>query len=419
MKRRYELAKFDFSEADAIGEHLSAMAEKGWQLDRAGPYLWGYRKAPPQKLRYAIGYLPGPHSSAPLPPEDLAAFRDLYQAAGWDFAADWYFVQIFCTDREDVTPPDTDERVKLYALRRSVGKQMWINVVLAALIALLLGVAVSAFLRNPMPFLSTNTALLAPWLLFAAFLSIAVPIIRYWIWSHRAARAVQAGKPCPRMGKRHRRFWNGVMWLMILLFVAAVISDAVTTTGALWNGLRFVVWMGGLMSLNSLLGRIRRRGGTRGGFWAVWCFGLIVFLVVYLNLPEGRSSRIVSPEELTLSAQDLGYSVEDDEFCMLRVSESVLLRYAHGQDFWDEDSVQYTVYEPKTDWMWDICREDAESYLIWEPLSDGIWISTEDGIYHAPALSYLIETESVLIRLHTPEFLDENQLATVISLLTP
>ena len=143
MKRRYELAKFDFSEADAIGEHLSAMAEKGWQLDRAGPYLWGYRKASPQKLRYAIGYLPGPHSSAPLPPEELAAFRDLYQAAGWDFVADWYFVQIFCTDREDATPPDTDERVKLYALRRSVGKQMWINVVLAALIALLLGIAAS------------------------------------------------------------------------------------------------------------------------------------------------------------------------------------------------------------------------------------------------------------------------------------
>ena len=418
MNRRYELSKFDFSEADAIAEHLEAMAAKGWQLDRAGPYLWGYRKAAPQSLRYAVGYLPGPHSAAPLPAEDLAAFRGLYEAAGWHFVTDWYFVQIFCAEPGHATPPDTDERVKYFALRRSIGKQIWISVLLAALIALLMGITISAFCRNPLLFCSTNTFLLGPWILLAGLIAVVAPVVRYGFLSRRALRAVNTGHDCPRLGKRHRRFRDAVLWLIILLFTAAIVSDAVTTTGAGWKALRYAVWVAGFMGLMAL-NDWSRRTNDRWFFWIVAIAGLTVFLIVFLNLPRGAESRQVSREELPLSAQDLGYDTEEDVFNMLGVSESVLLRRVNGQSHWDWDSVQYTVYEPKADWLWDACRQDAESYLIWEPLADGIWISTEDAIYHMPALSYLIETDSVLIRLHTPQLLDETQLATAIALLSP
>ena len=186
MKRRYELSKFDFSEADAIGEHLSAMAEKGWQLDRAGPHLWRYQRCQPQKLRYALGYLPGIHTTAPLPQDKVDAFRALYEAAGWRFLTEWYFVQVFVTDDPGAVAPDTDEAVKLEALRRSVGKQMWLNVLMAALIALLMGLLIAASLRNPLTFLSSNSILVLPWILLLVILAETAPMIRFFFWKRRA-----------------------------------------------------------------------------------------------------------------------------------------------------------------------------------------------------------------------------------------
>lgn len=417
MKRRYELARFDFSEADAIAEHLSAMAAKGWQLDRAGPYLWGYRKAEPQKLRYAVGYLPGIHSAAPMPPEELAAFRELYRAAGWRFAAEWYFVQLFCTDRADATPPDTDEQVKYDALRCSIGKQIWINALLAALMALLFGLALLAMRRNPLAYLSTNTTLAAPWLLLAACLSLASPIVRHALWSRRAARAIRAGGRCPRLGKRCRRLWSGVLWLVILLFAAAVISDAVTTTGAVWNLLRFAVWMGGFMALNSLNGWMRRRGGSRDTFWLVFAAGLIVLLIVYCNLPDGSRAGWVSPRELPLSSQDLGLPAEEDEICRLRVSESFLLKHVDGGELSGESQLSYDAYYPAAGWVRGFCRKELGG-PGWEPLSDGVQIRTRTGGSGTRA-AYLVETPEAILVLYSPEALDEGQLATAISLLAP
>lgn len=173
------------------------------------------------------------------------------------------------------------------------------------------------------------------------------------------------------------------------------------------------------MAIASLTGWVRRRGGSRGTFWAVWAVGVVVFLIVYLNLPEDHRSITVPREELPLSVEDLGYDAESDATCTLQTFQSVLLRRTIGREQFGDDSLYYTIYEPKTAWLRDICREDAESYLIWEPYADGIWIATEDELYHMPYLAYLIETEEALIYLSPLEPLDTDQLAAAISLLNP
>lgn len=418
MKHRYELARFDFSEADAIADHLSAMAAKGWQLDRTGPYLWGYRKTAPQKLRYAVGYLPGIHSAAPSNPDEVGAFRSLYEAAGWSFVTEWYFVQIFSTGDPGAVAPDTDETVKLEALRRSIGKQIWFNVLFAALLALLLGLSVWAGYRDPPAALSSNTALAAPWLLLAALAATAAPILRFQGWKRRAKRALADGGICPPLGRRHRRFWDGVLWLLLLLFAAAVISDACTTTGAAWGALRFAVWMGGLMALSSLNGWIRRRGGSRGVFWAVFALGFMIFAIVYWNLPNGSDTGWVSLRELPLSSQDLGYDAEDDEICRLKVSQSVLLKHVDAGELSGESQLSYDVYHTRAGWVYDLCLAEVRQYTDWEPLAGGIWIHPYENDGYAGA-SYLVVTPGTIIVLYPPEPLDDGQLATAISLLAP
>lgn len=418
MRYRYETAKFDFSEADAISAHLAGMAAKGLFLDSTGAYLWRYRKGDPRTLRYAVGYLPGMHSAAPLPPEDLDAFRNLYEAAGWHFVTDWYFVQIFVTDDPDAVAPDTDERVKLEALCRSVGKQQRLNLISAGVMALLLVLLFLAVSRNPLALYATNSALAAPWLLTAACLSSLIPILRFQLWKRRARKALVDGGVCPPLRYRFRRTRNAVLWLVILLFAAAVIADACTSTGGGWQALRFLFWICGYGALVSLLNRVRRRSGNSGIYWAVFAIGFILFYVAYLSIPDGQEASQVSREALPLSIQDLGYSTDDAGFCRLTVSESVLLRRMTANDLADGYRLSYDVYQTSVDWVYDLCLQKAKQRSDWEPLAEGIWIYSYEYEEYVGA-SYLVVIPDTVLLLSPPDPLDEEQLETAISLLIP
>lgn len=417
MRHRYESSRFDFSEADAISEYLTAMAEKGWQLDRAGPYLWRYRKAKPRKLRYAIGYLPGIHSALPLPPEKTEAFRALYEAAGWTFVTEWYFVQIFAAEDPAAVAPDTDETVKLEALRRSVGKQLWANVFMAAFIALLLGLTVWAGCRQPLVYFSSNTTLVLPWVLLVVILTEIAPLFRFLFWNHRARRALSEGGVCPPLGHRFHRVESAALWLVLLVFAAALISDGITNTGATWTGLRLLVWVAGLMVLNSFHAWVQRHSGSKGVSWAVLAVGLFAFLILYLNIPDGADAKLVSQQALPLSSLDLG-SQSPSEFCLLDDSRSVLLRHVDVQELSGTSQLSYDAYYPATDWIRDLCRSELEVFGDWGPESNGIRMAfLNNGEYSY--IRYLIETPEALILLYPAEPLDEGQLETVISRLIP
>ena len=52
----YRWNTFQLYDYRGVEEHLSAMAAKGWRLEKAGNQLWTYRRAEPAKVRYAVTY---------------------------------------------------------------------------------------------------------------------------------------------------------------------------------------------------------------------------------------------------------------------------------------------------------------------------------------------------------------------------
>lgn len=418
MRYRYEGSRFDFSEADAIAEHLAAMAEKGWQLDQAGPHLWRYRKAAPQKLRYAVGYLPGIHSAAPLPAEEVGTFRALYEAAGWNFVTEWYFVQIFATADPDAVAPDTDESIKLEALRRSVGKQLWSNWLLVALFALMLSILIGTSRQNPLFYLSSNTTLVVPWFLLVVILVEIAPVFRFLFWKRRAQKALAEGGVCPPLRRCFRRLKNAALWLVLAVFAAAVILDAMTNTGAGWMALRLLLWMLCVMALSSFSGWIRRRSSNRGVFWSAFVLGFIVLCVIYLAIPDGEEAKQTSQEALPLSVRDLGYEPEDNSYCWLDVSQSVLLRHTEASELESGNRLSYDIYYTTVDRVYDLCLAEVKQYTDWEPLADGIWTHPyQVDEYHGA--SYLVVTSDAILVLDPPDPLNEEQLETAIAHLLP
>ena len=102
------LVNVSFYDPEAIQRKLEQMAAQGWMIQKAGNLFWTYTKIPPQKLRFAVTYFPGASEFDPKPSEKQLEKEELCAQDGWRLVLRWDVMQIFCTDREDAVPIDTD-----------------------------------------------------------------------------------------------------------------------------------------------------------------------------------------------------------------------------------------------------------------------------------------------------------------------
>ena len=118
MDKTYRLENFSPTDAEGIRRRLEHMAARGLHLESIGSFLWCYRKEAPAARTYAVTYLPAAAQGRAL--EDYEA---LCAAAGWRWVAHWGLMQILCAEQPEPVPPETDESVKLQAIRTSLRQQ--------------------------------------------------------------------------------------------------------------------------------------------------------------------------------------------------------------------------------------------------------------------------------------------------------
>ena len=96
--------------------HFEKMAGKGWALDRMGIF-WHYHRIEPKPLHYAVGYFPGGGVYAPPTGEELT-FEEYCEMAGWELAAEHGPMKIFCNERENPVPLETQADLQVENIRR-------------------------------------------------------------------------------------------------------------------------------------------------------------------------------------------------------------------------------------------------------------------------------------------------------------
>ena len=172
-KRRF--VNFSLYDYQGVEEHLSAMAAKGWRLEKAGNALWKYRRAEPASLRYAVTYNAGASQFNPGPTEGQESLEELCNAAGWTKVCDWFQMQIYCSEAENPIPLETEESVRLEAVHRSMKRTFLpANIIFLLVSLVMLGLFVRTLIVDPLHILSNNASLfLGPlWLLLAAVLLV-------------------------------------------------------------------------------------------------------------------------------------------------------------------------------------------------------------------------------------------------------
>ncbi len=149
-KMEYNLYhRFDHT---GMEEHLEKMARKGWFLDKVGTFFH-YRKGEPKKLKYAVGYYPDGTFYAPLSDDEIS-FEEFCRMEGWEEAASFGPIKIFCNENMDAVDLDTDPELQIENIRNSISAEhisLWVMLVIGVILMIIL---LRSFLIHPLDFLS-------------------------------------------------------------------------------------------------------------------------------------------------------------------------------------------------------------------------------------------------------------------------
>ena len=244
----YRFNTFCLYDYQGVEEHLSAMAAKGWRLERAGNTFWKYRRAEPAKVRYAVTYSDSASQFNPGPTEGQQSLAELCAAAGWEKVSDWFQMQIFSTENENAVALETDEMLRLENIHRSMRKN-FLPTNLAALLLLLFvardfwGNLVTGDLYG---MVRSNA------ILFAAAISLPAVCLQiyilagYFLWRRRSRRSIEDGGACLPAGRGYRRAGLAV-WVLIAALVAAYLLTELSGGGR--GAALYFVWYMVLFSL--------------------------------------------------------------------------------------------------------------------------------------------------------------------------
>lgn len=154
---KWELSLFQANDMDAIAGHFERMEAKGWRLESIDSWGYRYRRVEPGKVRYAAACFPDASVYDPAPTEGQETYIEYCRAAGWELAGVYGPMQFFRSALPDPVPVETDEAVKLTAVRRTMGKTLLPSCGVGILLAVMyLVMQTGSFRMDPLEYFSRD-----------------------------------------------------------------------------------------------------------------------------------------------------------------------------------------------------------------------------------------------------------------------
>lgn len=403
-----ELCWYQFDDTEAIARHMEKMAGRGWLLEGVDNWLFTYRRAEPEQVKYTVTFFPEASVFDPAITEGQETYVDYCRAAGWELAAAYGPLQYFRSTRPDPTPIETDEAVKLSAIRRTMRKTAVFSYgLLLALPLLCVPLFLNWFRHDPMDFFSSTSKLATLTLMAGIALFAAGMLLDYLIWVLCSKRAVARGGTCARP---HTRFRLGLSAVAMALCAAVLAVLFLDPPLARMRPLLITLLLlyGGIMLLGRwVLRHLKKRGTSRGGTKGLYfAFALAAGVAVGVGMPfltgalngagvihMGRKpvetytktyenvpwtiTRDVFYDDLPVTLEDLGYAVTPEDHCTYEaeVSRSPLAVHAqYTQDALGTDSelppLTYQTYDTRWPWLleqsWEkLLPDDKAPYDPW------------------------------------------------------
>lgn len=396
--KKRQLVWYQIDDTEAIARHLEKMAAKGWLLEGADNWWYTYRRAEPVQVKYTATFFPDASIYDPRPTEGQETYADYCQAAGWELAAVYGPIQYFRSTRPNPAPIETDESVRLTAVRRT----MWKTYVLSNALMLLIGLInlpalLLRFNHGPLSFFSSSASLGHCLLTAVLILSGVGFLLDYFIWVLRSKYSVARGGSCCKPHTRIR-FWSSIA--MLVVCVAALLGYFMDFAGLRTVLVLYLVIYGGVMLLGRwVLRRLKRSGASRGDIRGLFIvYAIVAGLVVGIGTPflftrlanagiihmgrepaetythvsangSYRGTLNIFRDELPVTLEDLGYTVTEEDHCSYEAEINRSPLAVHGEYIqeamnWESKLPQlyYQTYEARWPWLLEKCwRELTET----------------------------------------------------------
>ena len=457
--KKRQMIWYQVDDTGAIARHLEKMAAKGWLLESVDNWWYIYHRAEPARVKYAVAFFPEASVFDPGLTEGQETYIDYCRAAGWELAAAYGPIQYFRSARPDPVPIETDEAVKLAAIRRTMRKTSVLSyALLLALPVISLPVFWSIFRRDLMELFSNDRQLGVIVLMLAILLYGCGMLLDYLIWVLRSKRSVAKGGACRRPHTRFRLLASIAMMAVCGAVVLSFFVDA--GTSGLWPALAFyLILYSGVMLLGRwVLRKLKSRGtsreNTKGiffafaigagiavGFLTPLLFGGLANAGIIRAIREPAESytysngnfsftRGIYRDDLPLTLEDLGCAVTEEDHCSYKaeIDRSFLaVRGEYTQAAMNLDSdlpwLYYQIYETKWPWLLEKCwealtaAEEEDSWPV-QPLLPAPWGAAE-AYKQEELTSYFLLYPDRIITFRLSEDASPQQLDTIVRTLQP
>lgn len=393
--KKRQLVWYQIDDTEAIARRMEKMAAMGWLLEAADNWWYAYRRADPARVKYTVTFFPDASVFDPGLTAGQETYMDYCRAAGWELAAVYGPIQYFRSAHPDPVPIETDEAVKLAAIRRTMRKTFVLScAVLLLLPAVNLPLMWKQFRLDPLDFPCSNFKLALVALMTGIIIFVAGMLLDYLIWVLRSRYSVVRGGSCARPHTRFRLWFNAAM---LAVCAAALVVFFMDLAGMRTALLLYLAIYGGVMLLaRRVLRKLKGSGASRSSARGLFIvFAIVSGLVVGIGTPflfvrladagiihMGREpaetytcvkgdwslTRNIYRDELPVTLEDLGFAVTPEDRCTYKAELGRSLLAAHSeytQEALNLDSKLPRLYcqTYETGWSWLLAR-------CWEALTE-------------------------------------------------
>lgn len=246
-------------------EYLEQKASEGWRLvKKQFAREWEFRRIEPQKLHYAITYLPQfSNEDSFLLSKDKNEYLELCAVSGWQFVCAYKNMVIFINEQENPLPLETDPEVELDLIHRSFLKHDLPKGILSFALFM---ISFFYLLFSDTDYKSVDLVLY-----FFAFLSFytAINFFSYLRWRKKALAAAATGE-FRRTGIPDK-FLSALLYVFLALCVAIILMKSIIMSE--WETTIVIAVM---VIINEILDKLKKKTEAN---WKKNLFKFVSFLI--------------------------------------------------------------------------------------------------------------------------------------------
>jgi hypothetical protein len=446
------IISFRFNQYKDIELKLEKMAQKGLFLEEIRLAFWTFKKGEPRKVKYTVTYFSEASMFNPTETDNQQTYFDYAKESGWNFVAQFNQMQVFVSENENPIPFETDDSEKLANIKKCMTKNFLPSTTAMILVFLLnLVVQFNSYRLFPTDFFATNGLLLVAAML-ATMIYFIYMLLSYFVWCKQSEKSINMGGGCIEKTNIFNKIINAILLIFPICIMSLFIFDIaannlfILVLGSMQLPIVFIIFWSSIKLLKKKKQSATINKLVSYSLLTIVSFAYIAFtmiIIVRFDILSGdqRPYRIVTwqltptesrdykqySDNIPMKSEDLYGSIDYQYYSYEKNIDNsfFLIRSDYRQySLPAKDSpprVEYTIIEPKLDFVYDIVARDLKKVPEWsdkkiEPLDNEIF-GTEEAYQFYYDMdgtgNYLLFYKDKIIQLNLEEPATVDQISVI------